>query len=563
MTAHKFNSLCKQTEPYYYDFLCRESHEPIPETVVNHIEQCQYCQEQVHRLEAILSQYEDIEPAESQSWGAIIAILKLHFAYIGKDVTCESVRPFLPTLLDPDLEVKIPTPITVHIDRCQQCAQDLETIRNLNLSREQLCRLSKLFAAKPDEDSVSCSQAHHAVMAFVSLTFSKTNEQVLKHLSACSYCRKVVYKYRETVRTEYLHEKGRQKCSICDQVSVTDIFDYVVPYGLDPAHDQYAKFRGTLTSHLCSCPACLAKIQQLHETVYGIIERAESEIVTTYYLDESVKTISQSDELYNEFPIKVEVSDSQGKAEVISLTPIVSFADSSKEKVSAPKKKQFIKTGIAAAAAVLIVSALLFILNMPTAQAVTIDQVYKAIEKVKNVYISKFAAGNAKPAEEKWISRPLNIYMAKTRKELVFWDINNKVRKIKQLDNNITETILLSNDMLADVDRKITGSLGLMPFNDMSEIPPGAAWSRIADEDVKVTFRGAEVYDLTWVEKNYGGSAVFRRWRVFVNAETNLPQRAEWYQKLTADDEFVLTAIITVEYLSEDEIQDVIKKASF
>ena len=55
------DSLCKQAELYYYDFLSGESRGLIPEVIINHIEQCQYCREQINRLKAVLSQADRAE----------------------------------------------------------------------------------------------------------------------------------------------------------------------------------------------------------------------------------------------------------------------------------------------------------------------------------------------------------------------------------------------------------------------------------------------------------------------------------------------------------------------
>ena len=49
------NPLCKQAELYYYDYLNRESGEPIPYFVIEHIEQCQNCRQQINRLRETLS----------------------------------------------------------------------------------------------------------------------------------------------------------------------------------------------------------------------------------------------------------------------------------------------------------------------------------------------------------------------------------------------------------------------------------------------------------------------------------------------------------------------------
>lgn len=564
MIAPDFNSLCKQAELYYYDFIFNESREPIPEFIVNHIEQCKHCQEQVNQLNGVLSQTEDyVELEQGQAGRAVTIMLKLHFAYIGKPVTCEIVKPFLPSLLEPALEIRVPTPITAHLDNCQQCSEDLETIRKLNLNRKQLRRLSQLFAEKPGEDNVSCSQAQAAILAVVSMAFRETNKEVLKHLCICPNCRKVLYQYRETVRKEYPHNRTEREKFPCEAVSTTDIFDYAVPYGLDPAKNQYAKFRQSLTSHMRTCPTCLAKMQQLHDIVYGIAERAESEVVTIYHIDKSAeaKATSESDDLYAGFPIRAEVMGREEKVKTEQPARTIDFGTALKQRVSAKKLKPLLKTAVPAAAVILIGVALL--LHVPAAKAVTIDRIYKAIEKVKNVYITSFVPDQAEPTQEKWVSRSLNVYITKTGKQLVLWDIANMVRKSKQLDADSVETSQLSTEMITEIQNTITGSLGLMPFYDISDIPANAKWNSVADEALQAATEGIEVYDLTWPAKAFDGSLVFKKWRFFADPKADLPQRIEIYQMLTTDTEYTLISLIVVEYLDNGEMQELIKEASF
>jgi len=202
MIAPNHNALCGEAKPYYYDFLCDERCGLIPGSIINHIEQCQHCQEQIDQLKVVLSQTDDIEPEQGQVSAAVTTMLELHFAYIGKRVTCKTVRPFLPGLLDPALEIQIPTPVTAHLDNCQKCREDIDTIRRLNLNRKQLCRLSQFLAEKPADDSVSCSQARAAILSIALMTFRETNSAVLKHLCTCPNCRKAIYQYRESVRAD-------------------------------------------------------------------------------------------------------------------------------------------------------------------------------------------------------------------------------------------------------------------------------------------------------------------------------------------------------------------------
>jgi hypothetical protein len=153
--------------------------------------------------------------------------------------------------------------------------------------------------------------------------------------------------------------------------------------------------------------------------------------------------------------------------------------------------------------------------------------------------------------------------MSKTGRQLVLWDIPNEVRKSKQLNAAVTETFGLTKEMVADVETKMSGSLGLMPFYDISDIPADAEWSRVTDDSLKAAVKGTEVYDLTWVEKAYGGSITFQKWRFFVGSEKNLPRRIEIYEKLASHDEYELDSMIVVKYLNDSEIQKAVKDSVF
>jgi hypothetical protein len=560
MIAPTHNPSCVEAELYYYDFLHNESRELIPESIVNHMERCQHCQEQIDQLKVVLSRTDGIEAEQGQVSAAITTMLQLHFAYIGKPVICNTVRPFLPGLLDPALKIRIPTPITAHLDNCRQCAEDLETIQRLSLDRKQLCRLSQLFAEEPGEDNISCSQAKAAIIAVVFMALHETNEGVLKHLCTCPDCRNTLYQYRQNILTDLLYCEKAPKEFPCEEVSATNIFDYCLPYGIDPAADQYDKFRESFTSHLNGCPICLGKIQELHNTLYGIAERLESEVVTIYHIDKSAKaqTLGESDDLYAGFPISVEIASRKDKVDVEQPLPSIDLTTALKRRVSSMNLKSLLKAGIAVTAVILIGLALL--LNTPTAKAVTIDQIYKAIENVKNVYISSFVPDKTEPTQERWVSRTLNIYMLKTGKELVLWDLANKLRKTKQLDTDSVETTSLSEDLIIDINKRISGSLGIMPFYDMPEIPTGSEWHRVDDAILEVA-EGIEIYDLKWTETTYG-SSVFKKWRFSVDPKANLPQRIEIYRKSSADSEYNFISVIVVEFLSGSEIQKV-KDVSF
>jgi len=560
MISQSPNSLCKQAQMHYYDFLCKESSGRIPESVINHIEHCRHCREQINKLKKTLSQVDGLESEPAHVSSAMTTMLRLHFAYIGKPVTCNIVKPFLPSLLVQALAMSIPTPIVTHLHKCRRCSEDLDSIQSLNLNPKQLCQLSRLFAETPVEKNINCSKAQNAIPSVASMVFSETGSDVLEHLCKCPFCRKLLYEKRQII-CESLPKHPPSPELPCESVSASDIFDYCLPYGIDPADARYAKHRKSLTSHIANCPDCLAKMQQLHQTIYGIAERAESDIVTIFHIDESAKAEVpyESDDIYAGFPIRVETANravNTGKsASIINSGAIL------KHKVSAINPRPLVKAAIAAAAVVLIAAALL--LHAPAAQAVTIEKIYKALETVKNVYISKFVPDRTEPIQEKWVSRTLDIYAFKTGNQLLWWDINNRVRKIKYLDTATIETIPLTDDIIAGVEQSMGSSLGIMPFQDISEIPEGAQWVRISEDSLEAITEETEVYDLKWVEKLDSEPKVFRKYRFFVDVRTNLPQRIELYIRLTTDDIYALSSILVVKYLTDSEIQTVIREVGF
>ena len=104
----------------------------------------------------------------------------------------------------------------------------------------------------------------------------------------------------------------------------------------------------------------------------------------------------------------------------------------------------------------------------------------------------------------------------------------------------------------------MSGSLGLMPFYKISDLPDGAKWNRIHDNELETSFDNTEVYDLTWIDKTSSGLPVFSRMRFTVDSRTYLPLNAKFYRKLNIDDEYNLNTTLTVEYLDDIAMQAVI-----
>ncbi len=249
-------------------------------------------------------------PQDEQTNTAIIACLVFQFSYLDETVTCDAAKRFLPWQTDEGLKITIQTPITAHIADCRDCRNDMDTIRQLNLTREQLTFLCALFVRRspkkldtstnsflpkqqpdgPDHGPArqkqavpagnrfsNCSETQRAIDSIAKMNFSTINADILKHVCTCPNCRQLLYNHRKAMRNN-LPEYDSSPAFPCRSVLPADIFDYCMPFGLDPDNDQYAQFRPSLTSHLLKCPTCLDKILKLHNTIYTILDRPDSDI---------------------------------------------------------------------------------------------------------------------------------------------------------------------------------------------------------------------------------------------------------------------------------------------
>ena len=120
----------------------------------------------------------------------------------------------------------------------------------------------------------------------------------------------------------------------------------------------------------------------------------------------------------------------------------------------------------------------------------------------------------------------------------------------------------LLEDDIPVLKQIINGSLGIMPFDDISQIPPGFQWQR-KDDEISGVAEGIEIYELILPKRKYSGSSEFMIWRVFVDAKKSLPQKVEWYTRFNDDAEPLLETVMVIEYLDDSEIQAAIKDAGF
>jgi hypothetical protein len=135
------DSNCRQAQSFYFDYLTGQS-SSASALWFEHIKQCQQCQNEIKRLENELCK--KAEGCDKQPH-----ILALHHQYLSQWIDCDAIKPFLASLVHPELSIRTETPVTVHIAQCPLCQKDLRTIASLRLSDSQLVEATRILSDEP------------------------------------------------------------------------------------------------------------------------------------------------------------------------------------------------------------------------------------------------------------------------------------------------------------------------------------------------------------------------------------------------------------------------------
>ncbi len=152
---------------------------------------------------------------------------------------------------------------------------------------------------------------------------------------------------------------------------------------------------------------------------------------------------------------------------------------------------------------------------------------------------------------------------SKNNRQCVFWDIKAKSKNLKDLITGTTVTTILDEDAISKAEKFMRSPWGLLPFENISELPPNTQWQQAVDENIETAIPNTRVYDLIWTEKLVGGSTVYKKWRFHINVGTKLPERIEGFRRRAEEQEYELLDIIKISYPDSVEIQSAIKEFGF
>ncbi len=522
---------------YYYDFISRGK-PGVPDGISRHIRRCLLCQAQICRLKEIV--VETTRGEADTQWDRmdrdVIERLNLHFRCLGEPVTCSRAKPFLPGLLIPSLKIRIPTPITVHVDHCPECAEDLSVLRGLGLDPGQLERLERLYAKGNEADPSLCGRAQLKIPAFAAGSFGDIDDEFLDHLCTCRQCRRLVYQHREKV-LEGQPAQGVD-APAC-RTSMADVFDCVIARD---AGDE----AGPAGSHVRTCRRCLEAVQALHRAVYSIADRGNSGVITVYTTTEEEKETPAAEDPYPMYPIHVQVIDGRSTLATRPSWPAATVAALSHTATN-PRLKPWLKAAVILFAAIPLT---LLFLHTRTSSGISLGQMFKAFGRAENVRVSWFYPPTGELLQEVWISRARDIVLVIEGQERAFYDLGAKKKYVYSTPETAADIAELSDRQYTNARRLMDGSLGFT----LRDVPADATWTRVDDGLAE----GAEVYELAYTQQDPSGTVVLLKWTIIVDPLTRLPEEVLAFHRLPADDEWNTESGGVFEYPTESEITAVL-----
>jgi len=289
--AGKSLRLCEVAEQYFDTLLHKGIHGSVPQAVRGHILDCHECSRKFFKF--ALGSLMPLSDQQQFYIKSMTEQLGRHFSLLGANVYCRDVRRFLPVLLDWRNKIRIPTPVTVHIDSCPQCHKDLISLSRLNLEPKQLARLSKFYSGHPQADSIQCKDAWESIDLAAEFRFDKVPLKVIEHICLCRGCRELLYDKRRII-IKTICQSDKNEDWPCELVNPSDLFDMAFPFGIDSSDTENFIFRGPFINHVKNCPRCLEKLDYMSRILYSINEHQDSGIATRYELEQEKPNLDLS-----------------------------------------------------------------------------------------------------------------------------------------------------------------------------------------------------------------------------------------------------------------------------
>jgi hypothetical protein len=309
---------------------------------------------------------------------------------------------------------------------------------------------------------------------------------------------------------------------VCRDVSTADVFDYAVPCGVAPAdgntRDEHQR---AIASHVRACPVCMEKLQTLHRTIYGIMERADSETTTVYHAGNDAEDVHGQTGDRCRYPVSVHVLHGEsGSAADRSDSPA---ARATRGRGFGRSAGSLTRVAVIAVAAVGL--AMLLRMTAPTASGTNVGDMLKVLEKAQNIHVVITDQG-AKPIQEFWIARRSNRLVNRTAQECALYDLDHDRKRTIE-----PQTGAIVSARLGTIERNWARKVMASCLGDVLErVAPNTGLHHPTSDAGSGGVEGFDVYELE-LPRDTGNTPLRTWWRVYIDPLTGLPQKTEIYRQ--------------------------------
>lgn len=524
---------CDEARLYYYDLLSGDQQETIPTQVMDHVKNCPQCQQQIVQLQQLLSEVDnDSIRRYSQKDDHIVRLLALHYGYLDQEVTCAVAKPFVPTLADESLKIRVITPITRHIEQCPECRRDIDTLRAQGLDSRQLFLVGQFLA------ELSSTQELPVVAAWADSVASLRNGELtaeqLKQISLSPRGRALILRARSQLLAE-LTESRHQDNIPCEAIENADLFEYAFPYGMEPAADENRHFKETLAAHIRQCRYCLDRLQHMHHTLFGIAERQDAEVVTVMRLSTEVEA--------SELPPHVKTKEAPSRPQ------------RSPRRITLPLVNAF-------AAVILLVIGLFFVIRISPVGAIEYRQMYDALKTVRGIRLTVQDMATQKQDLTAQKTKRVRVidpvhgqFLLQREQENWFWDLPNAYRVHEVVLEGSIDKHTLDEFTVRKLQASMESFFGVLP--EHGRVPAGSQWSRLEPDRPSDTVMRRELV----IPKTLPDGQQELHKRIFyLDAKTCLPTRVEYWMQPVESEGFKLINITTLQYYTIDQLDRHLQK---
>lgn len=410
------------------------------------------------------------------------------------------------------------------------------------------------------ENKQLCPEASRYYYDALSGRQSEIPSAIITHIAGCPACQSEIRRLEcclqeqadlKTTRLNLQHLAMHHRL-LNEWVSCEEVRPFLPLLGFA---GQANEVQTPITTHLEHCELCRNQLGMLetmrltaeqaeqavlHLTGQPLTETLPQEMFDTF---EQIRTSSRSG-IYTQAAV-----DSSGQLHVqVKELSSVKETQKSVQQGGWVSRRVWIRAGLAAS--ILMVLSVCF-LSVPTAEGIALRQVYQAVEQLTNCRIQIFVPEQTQPVQTIMISQELQIQMYQNSENATLWDLDNKT----MLNSDSISQEPVKQASLPPFQASQNG-YGLMPFNSIQELPAAYSWVQV--EGLAEVRPGQQVYDLKWGQQD-SSTQIARRWRGFLNASTMLPERIEWWEQLSGQEEQLMMQMV-IDYPDTAALVDEIQK---